>query len=49
LGFSGDRFPEKIQDDVFNYLGIGWQYLEEIEDDIKKEIEKAQIFLEVVK
>ncbi|MBN1797066.1 MAG: HDOD domain-containing protein [Spirochaetales bacterium] len=49
LGFSGDRFPEKIQDDVFNYLGIGWQYLEDIEDDIKKEIEKAQIFLEVVK
>jgi putative nucleotidyltransferase with HDIG domain len=49
LGFSGDRFPEKVQDDVFNYLGIGWQYLEDIEDDIKKEIEKAQIFLEVVK
>jgi putative nucleotidyltransferase with HDIG domain len=49
LGFSGDRFPEKVQEDVFGYLGIGWQYLEQIEDDIKKEIEKAQIFLEVVK
>jgi putative nucleotidyltransferase with HDIG domain len=49
LGFSGDRFPEKVHDDVFNYLNIGWQYLEDIEDDIKKEIEKAQIFLEVVK
>jgi len=49
LGFSGDRFPEKVQANVFSYIGIDWQYLEQIEDDIKKEIEKAQIFLEVVK
>jgi putative nucleotidyltransferase with HDIG domain len=49
LGFSGDRFPEKVPNEVFNYLGIEWQHLETIEDDIKREIEKAQIFLEVVK
>jgi len=49
LGFAGDRYPEKISDEVFTYLEIDWSYLESIEEDIKNEITRAQIFLEVVK
>ena len=47
LGFSGDRYPESLSDEVNNELGINWEYLEEIEDRVNAEIEKAQVFLKV--
>ena len=47
LGFSGDRYPERIPQDVFDELGINWEYLETIEDKVNAEIEKAQVFLKV--
>lgn len=47
IGYSGDRHPEAIPKSVFDHLGLDWDYLEQIEDTISAEIEKAQVFLQV--
>ncbi len=47
IGFSGDRYPEKLPEYVFEELGIGWEDLEALEDSVNKEIDKAKIFLKV--
>jgi HD-like signal output (HDOD) protein len=47
IGFSGDRYPEKLPDQVYAELGIGWEDLEALEDQVNKEIDKAKIFLMV--
>ncbi|MEW5813988.1 MAG: HDOD domain-containing protein [Spirochaetota bacterium] len=47
IGFSGDRFPAKADDAVFNHLGINVSYFNEIEELVNKEIEKASIFLKL--
>jgi HD-like signal output (HDOD) protein len=49
LGFSGDRYPEEIPDEVLQEMGVDWDYLESIEDTVKAEIEKAQVFLQVAR
>ena len=49
LGFSGDRYPEELPPDVLQEIGIDWNYLESIEDTVKAEIEKAQVFLQVAR
>ena len=47
IGFSGDRYPQKLPDPVFKELGITWDDLEAIEDLVNGEIEKAKIFLQI--
>jgi HD-like signal output (HDOD) protein len=47
IGFSGDRFPEALPQAVYAELGIGWEDLEALEDQVNKEIDKAKIFLMV--
>jgi HD-like signal output (HDOD) protein len=47
IGFSGDRYPEKLPPQVFEELGISWEDLEALEETVNKEIEKAKIFLMV--
>ena len=47
MGFSGDRYPEKLPYRIFEYLGIDWEFFDSIEEDVKKEIERARIFLQV--
>jgi hypothetical protein len=49
LGFSGDRYPESLPEAILGELGVDWDYLESIEDTVKAEIEKAQIFLQVAR
>lgn len=48
VGFSGDRFPEKVQPAIFQHLGITMDDLEEIEKTVTGEIDKASIFLKLV-
>lgn len=48
IGFSGNRYPEKPNDIIYKSLGISWQILEDMEEQVEKEIEKAQIFLKLV-
>ncbi len=48
LGYSGDRYPEKLPAHIFQELSITMEYLEEIEEVVQNEIEKARIFLQLV-
>ena len=47
IGFSGDRYPEKLPQAVLDELGITLDDLEAVEDKANSEIEKAKIFLSV--
>ncbi len=47
VGFSGDRYPEKLDPQVFQHLNVTMSYLDEIESQVNKEIEKASIFLKL--
>ncbi len=47
IGFSGDRYPEKPAAEVFSYLTVDMDYLEDIEDTVSSEIDKARIFLKL--
>jgi HD-like signal output (HDOD) protein len=49
LGFSGDRYPEELPAEVLQEVGVDWNYLESIEEAVKAEIEKAQVFLQVAR
>jgi putative nucleotidyltransferase with HDIG domain len=45
IGFSGDRWPEKIDPSVWAALKVSREIFDEIEPVVNNEIEKAKIFL----
>jgi HD-like signal output (HDOD) protein len=45
IGFSGDRYPEPVNTHALNALGIDESYLDEIDDEVEEEIQKAEVFL----
>lgn len=47
IGFSGDHNHEEISQETFQHMNIAPGYYEDIEGEVNKEIEKAQIFLKV--
>ncbi|MDR2500204.1 MAG: HDOD domain-containing protein [Treponema sp.] len=47
IGFSGDRYPAKIDPSVWEYLGFNRDVFEELEPLVMQAIEKAQIFLKL--
>jgi putative nucleotidyltransferase with HDIG domain len=47
IGFSGNRHPEKMDKSFWDRLGVHEDYLLEIEDTVKAEIEKAEVFLKL--
>ena len=51
IGFSGDRYPEKvvpkIVKELFTSPDITIDFFENISDEVNLEIEKAQIFLQI--
>lgn len=47
IGFSGNRYPQKPEDDVFRSVQVSMEYFEEIEDEIQGEIDKAAVFLKL--
>ncbi len=47
IGFSGSRYPDKLSPEVFGLLGIEKSFLEELEDPVNAEIEKAKVFLKL--
>jgi HD-like signal output (HDOD) protein len=47
VGFSGNRYPQAPADRVFEKLGINSDFIDEIEDEVHEEIERAEIFLKV--
>jgi len=47
IGFSGNRFPEIVPEQLCSELGISLEWLESIEDKVNGEIDKAKIFLKL--
>jgi HD-like signal output (HDOD) protein len=47
IGFSGDRYPEKLSQNLWQELGITLDDLEALEEKVNAEIEKAKVFLSV--
>jgi putative nucleotidyltransferase with HDIG domain len=45
IGFSGDRYPEKTDNRIWEILGLDRDVFERIETTVNEEIEKAKIFL----
>lgn len=45
IGFSGDRYPEKTNALLWEYLGVDRNVFDGIETMVNEEIEKAKIFL----
>jgi putative nucleotidyltransferase with HDIG domain len=48
IGFSGDRYPAPLSDALFAELGIDRDLIDEMEDEVHREIEKAEVFLQDV-
>ncbi len=47
IGFSGDRYPEKLDEGVSERLKTNISYLDDIEDTVNQQIERARIFLQL--
>jgi HD-like signal output (HDOD) protein len=47
IGFSGNRYPDKVPPEVFELLGIQKSLLEDLEEAVNAEIEKAKVFLKL--
>ena len=47
IGFSGNRYPDKVQPEVFDLLGIEKSLLVDLEEPVNAEIEKAKVFLKL--
>lgn len=45
IGFSGDRYPERASEHSLSALSIDETYIDDIEDEVVAEIEKAEVFL----
>ena len=47
IGFSGNRYPDKISPETFSLLDIEKPMLEDLVDPVNAEIEKAKVFLKL--
>ena len=47
IGFSGSVYPDKIAPEIYAWLGIEKTWLEEIDEMVNKEIDKASVFLKL--
>jgi putative nucleotidyltransferase with HDIG domain len=47
IGFSGDRYPEKIAKAIYSFLDLSPEICDELEGQVQNEIEKAKVFLKL--
>lgn len=47
VGFAGNRYPVKPHEDIAKELGISFDILDEIEEIVTSEIDKATVFLNI--
>lgn len=45
IGFSGDRYPDRMNDHALSELGIDEAYLDNLDDGVEEQIQKAEVFL----
>lgn len=48
LGFSGNRYPKRPSEAVFGALGLTMSIIDDVEEVVASEIEKASVFLKTV-
>ncbi len=47
IGFSGNRYPSVPPAEVYKALGLSWGQIEDLEPQVRQEIERAKIFLKL--
>jgi hypothetical protein len=47
IGFSGNRFPTTPPAEVYRHLGLTWLQVENLEPQVRQEIERAKVFLKL--
>lgn len=47
IGFSGNRFPSPPPAEVYRALGLQWMQVEDLETQVRQEIERAKVFLKL--
>ncbi len=47
IGFSGNRYPDKVSPETFDLLAMEKSMLEELEEPVNAEIEKAKVLLKL--
>jgi putative nucleotidyltransferase with HDIG domain len=47
IGFSGNRFPTPPSAEVYRSLGLSWLQVENLEPQVRQEIERAKVFLKL--
>lgn len=47
IGFSGDKFPEEKEQQIFDLIGLSWDDIDEAEDKAEDTIKKAEVFLQI--
>ena len=47
IGFSGNRYPEAVPQELYDELGISLDWLESVEEQVNQEIDKAKVFLKI--
>jgi HD-like signal output (HDOD) protein len=45
IGFSGNRYPEKPHENIYTSLKVSDDLLDELDENVEQEIDKAEIFL----
>ena len=49
IGFSGNRYPQRPEKEIVQELDFSMEMLEDMEDQVNQEIQKASIFLKLAK
>lgn len=47
IGFSGNKFPEEKETEIFKITGLTWDDIDEAENNAEEAIKKAEIFLQL--
>jgi putative nucleotidyltransferase with HDIG domain len=48
IGFGGNKFPERNQEDIFKITGLKWDDVDDAENHAEQALKKAEIFLNIV-
>jgi putative nucleotidyltransferase with HDIG domain len=47
IGFSGNKFPEENENEIFSITGLSWDDIDEAEDNAEEAIKRAEVFLQL--
>jgi len=47
IGFSGNKYPESKEDEIFKITGLNWDIIDQAEANAEESIKKAEVFLQI--